>query len=402
MNFAYQARDGSGRLRDGEIAAAGPDEAALQLRKEGLYPIALREAAASASQAASSFGRRRVTRSEVIYVTNQLSVMVDAGVPLAAALGGISKQSVNPTLREILDKVGRQVEGGENLSAALARFPRHFDATYVNLVKASEASGSLGKMLERIALQLRNELETRQKVTGALLYPAAMLLMCVGVSVFLLAYVFPKLAPMFATRRMELPRPTLLMMGLSEAICGYWYLFIAGAAALAGGVVWARRLPWGRRALDRMWIHLPILGPMLRKVAISRSLRTLATTINAGVPMLESLQLGAGVSGNVHYEESWKAVSREVSGGRQIHESLEGDPLFPPTLPQMIASGESTGRLGQVLVRVSDYYDREVDVAIKSATSLIEPIMVAAMGCVIGTIALAMLLPIFRLSSHTG
>lgn len=400
MNFAYQARDAGGRVREGEIAAATVEEAARLLRRDGLYLLSLKEKAVEAA-AGFSLGlfRSGVLRSEIIYFTNQLAVMVDAGVPLAEALQGLAKQSENLRLKQILSDVQSAVESGDDLSAALARFPRQFDNTYVNLVKASEASGTLAPMLERIATQSRADLETRAKVKAALTYPATMLLMCVSVSVFLLAYVFPKLTPMFEARTLELPRPTAFMMGLSNALVYGWYWFVLGAGALAAAFAWGRRQRWGRVALDWFWIRVPVLGPLLRKVAISRSIRTLATTINAGVPVLEAIRLSAAVSGNVFYEQTWEDAAERVTAGKQIHEALEGGQLFPPTLLQMIASGEATGKLGPVLDRVSDYFDSEVANAVKTTTSLLEPVMVFAMGGIIGTIALAMLLPIFKLST---
>lgn len=403
MQFAYTARDLTGKPRTGTIAAASVAEAAAQLRQDGLFVISLAEEKAQAvATAAASMWKKRVSRSEIIAITAQLAVMVDAGVPLAQAVRGGASQSVNPAMRELLDRVASHVEAGEPFSAALARFPKYFDRTYVNLIRASEASGATAAMLERLAQQMQAEQETKQKVVGALIYPAAMLMMCISTSTFLLTYVFPKLTPMFTARKIDLPAPTKVLMFLSSALTGYWYLFLIAIVAITGFLLYARNQPWGRRALDWMWLRLPILGPMLKKVALSRSLRTLATTVNAGVPMLESLKLSANVSGNVWYEEAWTKVSEQVTGGRQIYQSLEGHPLFPPTLLQMIGSGESTGRLGPVLAKVSDAFDREVANAIKAATSMIEPLMVFIMGGVIGTIALAMLLPIFKLSGHVG
>ena len=192
------------------------------------------------------------------------------------------------------------------------------------------------------------------------------------------------------------------MIWLSDALLNYWYVFLVASGALAGGFLYARRQRWGRIALDWLWLHLPILGPLSAKVSIGRSLRTLATTINSGVPMLESIELTAGVANNVFYEDCWRGVGEQITSGKQIHEALEGNRLFPATLLQMIASGEATGKLGIVLNKVSDYFDREVDNAIKAATSMLEPMMVALMGSVIGTIALAMLLPIFKLSGQGG
>ena len=402
MHFVYQARDASGRVREGDIDAASAEEATRKLRQDGLYLLSLNQGAKASASTGLALFQKRIKRSDIIYLTNQLAIMIDAGVSLASALEGLSRQTDAPAMQRMLLALKEDVESGETLSGALAKFPRYFDRTYVNLVKASEASGQLGKMLDRIAIQSRGELDTRKQVQGALTYPAAMLVMCVGVSVFLLTYVFPKITPMFESKGLELPTPTKIMMVMSHALTTYWYLFVLGVGLIAGFIVYAGRHRWGRLAFDWMWLNIPILGAVMRKVAISRSLRTLATTINAGVPMLEALQLSGGVANNLLYEEIWVHVADQVTGGRQIHEALGGNKLFPATLLQMISSGESTGKLGQVLNKVSDYYDREVATSIKSATSMVEPIMVAAMGGIIGTIALGMLLPIFKLSGSPG
>jgi type IV pilus assembly protein PilC len=402
MQFAYTARDVAGKPRAGTVAAATISEAASQLRQEGLFVVSLAEEKAQAARAVVSSWRKRVRRSDIIGITAQLAVMVDAGVPFAQAVRGAGAQAVTPAMNELLDRIAGYVEGGDAVSVALSRFPRSFDKTYVNLIKAGEASGTLGAMLDRLAIQMQTEQETRQKVFGALIYPAAMMAMCISTSTFLLAYVFPKLTPMFSARKIELPLPTKFLMFVSNSLTNYWWAFIAAAVVLVSFILYSRMQPWGRRALDWFWIRIPILGPMLRKVALSRSVRTLATTVNAGVPMLEALRLAGNVANNVWFEEAWAAAALQVTAGRQIHQALEGHPLFPPTLLQMIGSGEATGRLGQVLTRVSDAFDREVANAIKAATSMIEPIMVFVMGGVIGTIALAMLLPIFKLSSHVS
>ncbi len=402
MQFAYQARDVSGNMRQGELVASNPQEATKLLRKDGMYLLSLNEALESTDAQPFSMFQKRVSRSEIVYVTSQMAVMIDAGVPLSTVISGVMEQTENPTLKDVFAQVGNDVEAGESFSSALGRFPRLFDKTYVNLVKASEASGTLGTMLERISVQSVNEQEIRQKVRGALTYPTVMLCMCVAVCIFLLAYVFPKLTPMFASRTVELPLPTRVMMWVSNMLVHQSLWVVLGTATVIGLIAFATRQPWGRKAIDWSWLHVPIVGPMVRKVIIGRSLRTLATTINAGVPMLESLKLSASVTNNIYYEECWLDVGRQVSTGRQIHEALEGNTLIPATLVQMIASGESTGKLGQVLEKVSDYYEREVGTAIKSATSLIEPIMVFLMGGIIGGIALSMLLPIFKLSQSLG
>ncbi len=402
MQFTYQARDTTGRIREGELSAADADEATRQLRQDGLYLLSLAETAEKSNHAGMQLFQKRIARSDIIFLTNQLAVMIDAGVPLANALEGLARQSDHPTMKSMLERIEGRVQAGDDFSVALSEYPKQFDKTYVNLVRASEASGTLAQMLERIATQTQDELETRQKVKGAMMYPAAMLVMCVGVCIFLLTYVFPKLMPMFATRHVDVPLPTKLMIAISVGLTSYWYAVVAAAVAVIGLLLWMRKQTWGRTTFDWCWLHTPVLGPMLRKVAIGRSLRTLATTINAGVPVLEAIELSAGVSNNVLYERCWMHVGEQVTAGKQIHEALEGNTLFPQMLLQMIACGESTGKLGEILDKVGEFYEREIANAVKAATSLIEPIMVCVMGSVIGTIALAMLLPIFTLSSHTG
>ncbi|MFI4850226.1 type II secretion system F family protein [Gimesia chilikensis] len=399
MQFTYIARNTTGQNQSGELVAETREEAVAKLRQEGLYLLSLEEADEKSSKGLAATRKKRVSRKDVIYFTNQMAIMVDAGVPVATALEGIAKQIENETLAEILSCIQKDVEAGSDLSSALSEFPRLFDKTYVNLIKASEASGTMPQMLNRIAQQAEEEQETIQQVKGALIYPAVMLVMCIGICIFLLTYVFPKLMPMFAARGAAVPTPTKMMIFVSTAITSYWYLLLLFLGAVIGFFFYMRNQAWGKATFDWCLIRMPVFGSMLKKLAISRSIRTLATTVNAGVPMLEAIELSAGVSDNVYFKQSWMEISEQVTTGKQIHEALEGKALFPPTMQQMIASGESTGRLGMVLNKLSDYFDRDVKIAIKSATTLVEPLMVVCMGSIIGFIALSMLLPIFTLST---
>jgi type IV pilus assembly protein PilC len=315
-------------------------------------------------------------------------------------LGGIVEQEPNPTLRRVLTDLKEDVEGGTDFSAALAKYPKHFDKTYVALVTASEATGTLGPMLDRIANYLRKELETRSKVRAAMAYPAVMMVVATGVTIFLLTYILPKFAPLFKSRGTQLPKPTLIMMAMSDAILHHWCLWIVGAVAAVAGFLYGRRTPVGRQILDWLKINSPIVGPMFRKVTISRSIRTLGTMLAAGVPVMEALRMAGAVSSNYYYEKLWEKVLDEVAGGKRICEILQGNPLFPRVLVQMIAAGEDTGKLDQVLEKVSVYYDSEVETSLKATTSMIEPIMISVMGVVVGTIGLSLMLPIFSLSKQ--
>jgi len=403
MLFTYRARDVAGELKSGEISALSQVEASRQLRKEGLLPIQMEEKVEHAGAAVwKNLSRQRIRRSEVAYVLNQLAVLIDSGVPLSTALDSMARQSTNLRLREILQGLQAKVESGDPLSGALAAYPRIFDPVIVNLVRAGEASGTLAKMLERIADQARKDIESRSQVLSALTYPLAMLTMCLGLCIFLLVYVFPKIAPMFVSRGLQLPTPTRILMMISDALRyqGHWIALVV--ILMVAASIRLIKFPAVRKFIDGLILHLPILGKVISKVTLCRILRTLAATLNAGVPMIESIRLCSSVAKNAHYEEIWQRAAERVSTGQQVHTALENSPLIPGSLLQMIASGEQTGKLGHVLNRVSDYYDREVAMAFKTAMGLMEPILITFMGSIIGFIALAMMLPIFKLGSHVG
>ena len=397
MMFDYKARDPLGKSHDGSIEAASAEQATQELRRDGFQVLSIEERSSGGGLFA-----KRVSKQELIYTTSQLAIMVDTGVTLSAALESILAQEENSTLKSVLTDLKGQVEAGEDFSRALERHPKMFDHTYVSLVRASESTGAMAEMLDRIALYMRKEVETRGKVKAAMAYPMVMVTVAVAVTIFLLTYILPKFTPLFTRKGIDLPLPTKVMMAVSETMLNFWYLWILGIVAIIAGIVYTLRSEPGRAAWDRVKISLPLFGPLFRKVSISRSIRTLGTMLSSGVPMLESLRLTSDVAGNVHYRALWLRVEDRVTGGCQICDALAGDPLFPSTLVQMITAGESTGKLDKVLEKVSNFYDQEVEAAIKTTTSMIEPIMIAIMGVVVGGIGMSMLLPIFSLSKMPG
>jgi type IV pilus assembly protein PilC len=393
QTFAYQARDALGTLIEGTLDVESRDEAAARLKRDGLIVVELEE----------ETGRlellpRRISQSEIIYLTSQLAVMVDTGINLSTALGSIAEQETNPSLKSVLLDLHNRVEGGEDFSSALARHPRQFDKTFVALIKSAEQTGKLSEMLETVASYLRSRLETRQKVRAALAYPSIMAVLAVGVTIFLLTYILPKFEPLFTRKGVKLPRPTVIMMTASDLLIDYWPAWIALVVALALTYFFGRRTDAGRQFIDWMVINLPIFGPMTCKITISRALRTLGTMVASGVSMLDAIKLTAEVSSNYYYEQVWLRVLANITQGNRIVDSLKGEPLLPPTLVQMIGAGEETGKLDTVLAKVSNYYDREVEISLKATTSLIEPLMICAMGFIVGGIALGLLMPIFQLS----
>ncbi|HJN07982.1 MAG TPA: type II secretion system F family protein [Pirellulaceae bacterium] len=393
MDFAYKTRDSLGGLHEGILTSASREEAAQSLRREGMHVMSLEE-----SDDSLGLFPRRITKSEIIYMTNQLAIMVDTGISLAVALAGLAEQEDNLTLKLLLNDLRSEVEAGEDFSTALAKHPKYFDQTFVSLIKSSEQTGSMGEMLDHISNYLRKELDGRRKVRSALAYPIIMLVMATGVTIFLLTFIMPKFTPLFTRKGIKLPTITKFMMVASDLLLDYWVLWLILAVILIVGGLVGRRTEVGRRIIDWMRINIPVVGPTFRKVIISRSIRTLGTMITNGVAVLDAIQLTAEVSGNYYYEKAWLHVRAEVTNGSRIADALRTSSLFPKTLVQMIGSGEETGKLDYVLVKVSTYYDGEVDTSLKTATSMIEPLLISAMGVVVGTIGLSLLLPIFTLS----
>ena len=332
MQYAYQARDAAGAMKAGELAAETIAEVAAALRRDGLFPveIAPRADRPAAGAAPAPLFAPRVKAGEVVHFATQLAVMADAGVPLGQALRDLAAQSGGGGLPPILERVARAVDGGATFSDALARFPKAFDPTFVNLVKAGEASGQLPEMLDRTADRLAADLETRRKLVGAMIYPAAMLTLCLCSVGFLMSFVFPKIMPLFDGRELELPGPTKLLVAVSDSLTNYWPAYLIGAAAAVVGMISVRRSPAGRAAWDRAVLDLPVVGPLLRKVSLSRSLRTLAATVSAGVPMLESLKLAGAVAGNAAFAAGWRAGAEKVAGGTPLNVALGDNALFPP------------------------------------------------------------------------
>lgn len=393
ISFIYKARDPLGKTHEGSVEAATRDDATTKLRKDGLHVLELNE-----DDDGIQLLPARIGRGEIIYVTSQLSVMVDTGITLSTAIGNIAEHEQNRTLKAVLADLKQRVEGGEDFSSALSRHPKHFDKTYVALIKASEQTGTLAAMLESIAEYLRKQLETRQKVLAAMSYPCVMMVLAIGVTIFMLTYILPKFTPLFNRKGIKLPFVTKVLMSTSHLLLDYWYLWILGVIAVGAIYYFGRSSTAGRRLIDWTKLNLPLTGSLMRKIILSRSIRTLGTMIGSGVSMLDAIRLASEVSGNIYYQQVWDGVLERITQGDRVAQSLQGSKLFPPALVQMISSGEETGKLDKVLAKVSTHYDREVELNIKSTTSLIEPLMIVGMGFVVGGIAMGLLLPIFQLS----
>jgi type IV pilus assembly protein PilC len=400
--FQYKARTGSGEVTSGMIAAPSIDEASRKLREGDQFVIDLQPAGEETDDAGPAGRRGRIKREHVVGFTQQLAVMIEAGATITEALECAVDQAENDRWRQVLSDVQQQVESGESLSASLERHPEVFPVVMVSLLRASEASGTLGRMLERITTYMTKEMQTTKKVRGALIYPAIMLATVCLVTIFLLTVIMPRLAGVYEAKGAALPVPTQILMTLSDTMTSFWYLWLIGAA-LAGIGLWRWiRSDRGHRLIDTLKVRTPVLGPMFQKLYIHRSCRVMGMMIAAGLPILDIIELVRQVTNNTEYEQVWGRVASKLEGGAPINEPLFESSLFPRFVAQMIASGEKSGRLGHVLDRVAEVTEQNFDEQVKTTTQLIEPTLILVMGSIIGFMALAMLLPIFTVSRAMG
>jgi type IV pilus assembly protein PilC len=398
--YRYESKTSAGKIMSGVLTAATIAAASQQLRDRGEYILALAPVDTTAKKTGMSFSiSLGPSAKDIQNFTSQLSVMIRAGISIRAAIEGISEQVENPKFRDMLVQMKRDVESGKQFSDALLRYPKIFSPLYINMVKASELSGGFSKMLDKIALYLAQQIETSSMVKGAMVYPGIIGTMAIGTTVFLLTFVLPRFMVIFKGKEAALPKPTKLLLWLSDKMVNYWYIILFGLAAGIWGFMMILRTDQGRIWWDKMKLVVPLFKKMFRALYISRSLHTMGQLINAGVPMLDVIAITADISGNAMYKRMWRNVYSSVKQGKKITYTLQKSPLLPRAVVQMISAGEESGKLGEVLDEVSEFYSRELKSVIKTVTSMIEPLMIVVMGSVVGFIAMSIILPIFKLSS---
>jgi type IV pilus assembly protein PilC len=398
--YRYEIKDNKGQVTQGVLSAATLAAASQELRSRGAFILML------APSDSGGRGRRGLSMDvsfgpgmkDVQNFTSQLAVMIRAGISIRAAVEGISEQVQNPKFKAMLNQCKKDLEAGKQFSDALSRYPKTFSPLYINMVKASELSGGFSSMLDRIASYLVQQIETRSMVVGAMIYPGIIGAMAVGTTVFLLTFVLPRFMVIFKGKEAALPAPTKLLLATSNFMVNYWYVLILGLAAFVWGFFMMLRTDWGRLWWDNVKLTVPLFKKMFRALYINRSLHTMGQLINAGVPMLDTLSITAEISGNALYRRMWRQVYGAVKQGKKISAPLNRSPLLPRAVVQMISAGEESGKLGEVLDEVSDYYAKELKAVIKSVTAMIEPMMIVLMGSVVGFIAMSIILPIFKLS----
>lgn len=402
-DYRYQMRTPGGQMTVGILSAPNAMSAAQALRSQGnqvlqLIPVAHGTRSVVDRLKAVNYQSGPSAR-DILNFTSQLAVMIRAGITLRAAVEGIADQTENAKFRQMLLQIKQDVESGKQFSEALSRHPRHFGPLYVNMVRASEMSGSFSQMLDRVAAYLAQQIETRNLVVGAMIYPGVIASLAVAVTIFLLTFVLPKFAAVFAGKESAMPWPTIFLMNLSAFMVQFWYLVVMGLVAAVVAFILFVRTEVGGWWWDRMLLTMPIVKKMFRALYISRSLHTMGELVNAGVPMLDTLAITGEISGNRLYKRMWRAVYASVKTGKKISQPLQKSTLLPRAVVQMISAGEESGKLGEVLDEVSAFYAKQLREVIKLVTSMIEPIMIIVMGSVVGFIAMAIILPIFKLST---
>jgi general secretion pathway protein F len=405
--FEYIAIDRSGKSRKGIIDADSSRTARQKLRADGVYPTHMKETQASEiSDKPSRWQYRlplhRVRRGELVSTTRQLATLLTAGLPLVSALSGVLEQVRRPSLRKVLSQVRERVKEGMSLAAAFQEHPSVFPSIYTAMIHAGETSGTLELVVERLADFGEQQLALQRKIRSTLAYPILMLIVGVGVVVFLMTYVIPRVTQIFVDMKQELPLPTTILIRMSELFHRYWPILLVVIILCILAVRQYVRTDKGRRQYHRLLLKIPIVGVIIEKVAIGRITRTLATLLHNGVPLLSAMDIVQNLVNNVVLQQAIKEARQEISEGASITTPLARGGVFPPSVIQMISVGEQSGNLESMLFKVAETFDSEVESSVTTLTSLLGPMMILFLAFFVGFVVLAVLLPIFEMSHLVG
>jgi type IV pilus assembly protein PilC len=391
--FEYTARNAAtGQILKGTLDVPSKDEVLKHIKQQKMIMVNVREQPKALS---FSFGRASIKTRDIVIFTRQFATMINAGLPLVQSLDILAKQTENPALGDVTRQVVFDVESGHTLADAFSKHPKAFTELYVNMVAAGEAGGILDTILMRLATFLEKSDALIRKVKGAMVYPGVIFSVA-GIAVAtLLIFVIPTFQKMFASVGMELPLPTRIVIGMSDFLINYWWLLILIIAGAVYGIRQYYATSDGRKKIDQMMLNAPVLGDLLRKSAVSRFTRTLGTLISSGVSILDGLEITAKTAGNRVIHDAVMESRNSIAGGETIAGPLEKSKVFPPMVISMIAVGEQTGGLDEMLSKIADFYDEEVDVAVSALLSLMEPMMIVVLGVIVGGMVVAMYLPIF-------
>ena len=391
FNFVWEGKDKKGKIIKGDMRAAGEKVVSATLRRQGITVSRVKKQ--------STLGRKKkIKPKDIAIFTRQLATMMKSGVPLLQAFDIVGKGHANPSMQKLLGDIKADIETGNSLSQSFAKYPLYFDTLYVNLVNAGEQAGILEEVLDRLATYKEKIMAIKGKIKSALFYPVSIIVVAFIITAIIMIFVIPAFKELFTSFGADLPAPTLLIMAISDFFVAYWWL-IFGAI---GGGLWFFFYTWKRSrkmqmVLDRLFLKLPIFGPVIEKATIARWTRTLSTMFAAGVPLVEALESVAGAAGNQVYYEATIRVQSEVATGTSLTVAMQNTDKFPSMVLQMSAIGEESGELDSMLGKVADFYEREVDDAVAALSSLMEPMIMVVLGTLIGSMVIAMYLPIFKM-----
>ncbi len=399
--FTYIAKDKAGHTIKGDMEVSSKQHALGILRDKGLLILKLEETrdVLSLSFLAKLFGRKKVPNDEIMIFTRQMATMTEAGITVVTSLDTLVEQVDNALLKKTLQDVRDSVNTGASLSEAMGKHPSVFSPYFVNMIKAGESSGMLDNVLERLAIYLEKTSALNKKIRSAMIYPTVVTSMAVIITLVMILKVIPVFKDIFSGFGAALPGPTQFLINLSDWARKYFWLFCLILITATLAVRWYASTNKGRMNIDSIKLRLPILGPLSKKVAVSKFTRTLSTLVKSGVPILSALEIVAKTSGNVIIEKSVNDVKDSVREGESIAGPLEKSGLFPPLVTHMVAVGEKSGKLEKMLTKIADFFDSQVDAAVDGLTSLMEPLIIAFLGVVIGGIVICMFLPIFKIST---
>jgi type IV pilus assembly protein PilC len=404
--FTYKAKTTAGLVMQGLIDADEQKSAVEKLRSQKLVVLEILEKHDSPLDKIKALikanKKGKVTSKDLVLFSRQLSTLVSAGVPIVQSLGILETQAENPAFKEVLGAVKADIEAGLSISDALKKHPDAFPEIYTSMIKAGELGGILDTILERLTVFMENSEALKAKVKSAMMYPAIVLSICAVVTCFLMVFVIPTFKNIFASFGAELPLPTQILIDISDTMKQFWYLLIAIPFGAWKGFEAFTKTPKGRRLVDTYILKAPIFGILIKKVAVARFTRTLGTLIKSGVPIMQALETVAQTAGNVIISDAVLLTRESIREGGHLSDPLKKSGIFPSMVTSMISVGEETGALDIMLGKIADFYDQEVDTAVKGLTSLIEPIVIVVMGVVIGTIVVAMFMPMFGLGELAG
>ena len=394
--YAWEGMDRRGNRVKGESRTTTVASAKAELRRQGINPLKVRK------KSTSIFGnrKRKITTGDIAVFARQLATMMSAGVPMVQSFDIVGRGHANPAMQDMLLAIKSDIEGGNTLTDALRKYPIYFDDLFCNLVQAGEQAGVLETLLDKIATYKEKTESLKGKIKKALFYPTAVITVAILITAIIMIFVVPQFKDLFSSFGAELPAFTLIVVNMSDFVAGYWWLILLIGAAVAVAVanIW-KRSPKFRELLDRALLKTPVIGSILHKAALARFCRTTATMFAAGVPLVEALQSVAGATGSTVYQRAVLTMRDEVATGQSLQLAMRQQQLFPHMVIQMVTIGEESGALDDMLSKVADFYEEEVDNAVDALSSLLEPLIMVILGTVVGSLVVALYLPIFQLGS---